>query len=295
MKTKLIIVLLFLSGLAGPVSAAGRGELLEQLRESVGEPDTSSSGFSDSTGLDWLNKAMQRIANLSQSHHREDSFQYSTTQNVFEIPATRGVRAIFVKVGNRWYDITGDPQALSFSVTRVDTLTSRVYVQIGGFVPRLTKITYSEDSTSYGLPADFGRLTEIMARVPGDWKPVVENPGFRLDTRETTDAYATYYIAWKHADTAVLYIKSEDLVKVDDTLFVNYLAGPVSGDSIRISYYAQPTLMATDADSTCVLDDDLEGLVIEEAMGYYYNSIRDYTGGTQTWQQVRQDLGVGRE
>lgn len=284
---KLLIILLFL---AASVYPAGRGELLEQFRARTGEPDENSSFYPDSVAYDWLNKAIQRVARLSFSYHTEDSFAYTSTANVFEIPTTRGVRAILAKVGNRWYDITGDREALSFSVTRVDSLISRVYVQVGGFVQRRTKITYSEDSTSYRLPADFGRLTEIMARVPGDWKPVVENPGFRLDTRETTEAYATFYVAWAHVDTAFLYLKSDDLVHGDDTLIVHYLAGPVTGDSIRISYFAQPPLM-TSTDSTCVLDDDLEGFVLEEAESYYYDAIREYQGAAQMRQNVRQDLG----
>lgn len=275
--------------MVGSIGASGRGELLEQFRARTGEPDENSSFYPDSVAYDWLNKAIQRVARLSFSYHTEDSFAYTSTVNVFEIPTTRGVRAIFAKVGNRWYDITGDPEALSFSVTRVDSLISRVYVQVGGFVPRLTKITYSEDSTSYRLPIDFGRLTLITVRVPGDWKPVVENPGFRLDTRETTEAYATYDIGWAHVDTAHLYLKSTDLVDGEDTLFVSYLAGPVTGDSLRISYYAQPPLM-TATDSTCVLDDDLEGFVLEEAMNYYYEAIRDYQGSAQMRQNVRQDL-----
>lgn len=271
------------------IGAAGRGELLEQFRDRTGEPDSSSSFYSDSTALDWLNKAIQRVARLSFSYHTEDSFAYTSDVNVFEIPTTRGVRAIFAKIKSRWYDITGDPEALSFSVTRVDSLISRVYVQVGGFVPRRTLIAYSKDSTSYRLPADFGRLTEITARVPGDWKPVVGNPGFKLDTREMTEAYATYHLAWAHVDTAFLYVKSTDLVDGEDTLFVEYLAGPVTGDSIIISYYAQPPLM-TSTDSTCVLDDDLEGFVLEEAMNYYYEAIRDYQGAAQMRQNVRQDL-----
>ena len=280
MKKILFILLLVTS----PAWAAGRGELLEQFRDRTGEPDSSSSFYTDSTALDWLNKAIQRVAYLSFSYHTEDSFAYTSASNVFEIPTTRGVRAIFAKVGTRWYDITGDPEALSFSVTRVDSLISRVYVQVGGFVSRRKNISFSENSASYLLPTDFGRVQGVMIRSSGIWKPAIENPMFMVDTNVTQ-----YWIAWGHVDSAFMYLRTDDLYD-GDTVSVFYLAGPVTGDSLRISYYAQPPLM-DGTDSTCVLDDDLEGFVLEEAMNYYYEAIRDYQGAAQMRQNVRQDLG----
>ncbi len=464
---KLFVILLVLL-IAGPAFAAGRGELLKQFRDRTGEPDSLSSFYSDSTALDWLNKGIQRVAYLSRSYHREQTFPYSSSVNVFEIPATRGVRAIFAKVGTRWYDITGDQRALSFSVTRVDTLTSRVYVQVGGFVQRETTISYSPDSLQYSLPIDFREVTGVMGRYgyAGSaperryWRPLINNPGTLLDTnvgqynifwrnpdsaffrtlglltyREERAAYLSsgyytldddidviksilvfiddkwyditddkehlrytltrfdfatakrsriyveitgvspsktnilysedslsyhlpanfeevqtvrtlsngewgpviqntvflidtnvtqYDISWNHPDTAILTLKTEDLMdgdtivvsylagpvtgdsivfsyyvrkdnlQVSAPISISYLAGPVTGDSLRISYYAQPTLMASGTDSTCVLDDDLEGFVLEEAMRYQSEAIRNYQGGLQIWQQIRQDLGGGQ-
>lgn len=456
--------LLFLLLVAGSVSAAGRGDLLERFRGRTGEPDSASSFYTDSTAIDWLNSAIRKVARLSNSYHTEDSFGYTSAVNVFEIPATREVRAILAKVGNRWYDITGDQEALSFSVTRVDSLISRVYLQVNGFVPRETTISYNADSIQYSLPSDFRRVLGVMARYgyvstdstdrywrpmiqspgtlldtnvgqyyiywedadspflrtlglltyveqkglyssvdnmfpldkepeaiksisvkiakkwydltdqkeilrytltqynadtssgarlyvdiggvlpkttsisysqdsalyhlpadfrgvlkitarsSGEWNPIIPNPGFVVDTN-----VSQYYVTWDYPDSAILTIKTDDLsggdtllveymsgpVHGDSIMFsyyirtdnlytaapisVSYLAGPVTGDSLRISYYAQPPLM-TATDSTCVLDDDLEGMVLEEAMGYYYKAIREDQGASQMWQQVRQDL-----
>ncbi len=38
----------------------------------------------------------------------------------------------------------------------------------------------------------------------------------------------------------------------------------------------------------------IEGFVLEEAMRYQSEAIRNYQGGLQIWQQIRQDLGGGQ-
>ena len=294
---KKLLIILLACCLAGSVSADSLGGLVIKLRDRVGEPDAASSFFSDATARSWLNLATERAYWLTASGHRDTGLSYHPDTNMFEIPATREVRSVHAKVGTRWYDITGDPQALDMSVVRSDSaLTSggtaqwsRVYLQIGGFVPRVVDVAWHEDSVSYKLPSDFRKMDGMMVRSNGKWGDltVMLNPLFLED-----NDVVSYFVGQTHIDTASLYVRTKDLVE-DDTMRVFYLAGPVAGDSVRISYFSQFTPMSADS-VECLIDDDMEGFVIEEAVRYYFDAIRNWNGSQIMQQDVRQDIGGGQ-
>lgn len=312
-------MILFVFLIGGSVSADTLGGLLLNLRERVGEPDTNSSFFSDATGNRWINLGAASIWRLSQSGHRDSVFRYHPDTNVFNLPATPAIRSVHAQVGTRWYDITDDPQALELSVVRSDSVTlafwdkiggidsvftdttdctdacdsttangstvqyTRVYLRVGGFVPRSTDIAFSEDAATYKLPSDFRRTQGMIVRSNGEWTQAIEIPLFSVDTN-----YTSYFVAQPHVDTNLLYVRTQDLVD-DDTMRVFYWAGPISGDSVRISYYTQFVPMSADS-VECLLDDNLENLAVEEAVRYYYDALRNETGSQLMLQSTRSDL-----
>ena len=123
----------------------------------------------------------------------------------------------------------------------------------------------------------------MIVRSNGEWTQAIEIPLFSVDTN-----YTSYFVAQPQIDTNLLYVRTEDLVD-GDTMRVFYWAGPVAGDSVRISYYTQFVPMSEDS-VECLLDDNLENLAVEEAVRYYYDALRNETGAQLMLQSTRSDL-----
>lgn len=147
-------------------------------------------------------------------------------------------------------------------------------VRLGGFLPKKYDIVHDEDSTSYQLPSDVKRVTnvEVKAGAEADnWAGLIRNEGFIIDT----NVYE-YFIRWDSVTAPRLYIKS-DAIGDNDTLRVSYV-----GDAIDL----------TATTDSCEVPTDLQAFIIEEAIANYYRSRQNFTAQQQTQNQTRLDMGL---
>ena len=142
--------------------------------------------------------------------------------------------------------------------------------RLGGLLPLRTDVTFDPDSQRYELPAGLRRIRYVLVWNETQWFNVIDNQGFMHDT----NSYQ-YFQDWKTTEAPEIYLKGN--------LFFE-------GQTVRVFYSGVPTAMTKDT-STCQVQSDMQGFVIDEAISYWLFSRLDMAAWQAMWQSVRADMG----
>jgi hypothetical protein len=267
-------------------------QLDSKLRHRVNEVDTAIALFNTTNSFVWLNLAQSRVAVLAGYFPKFKDFAYTGTtgdSTWFVLPTNfREVKKVFVKSKKRLYPIlpspglASDTGKMTYDVIWKEEDTAHLIMKLGGFQDKQTNIIFSPDSSTYRLPVDFRNLMGIMVW-SGQWEPVQFSPLFGGDGTRLCD------IHWKARDSALLYLRGN--FAEGDSVRIFYQKTLDTNDTVRVEYVSIPSDMLT-ADSVCHVPDDLEGFVIEEALGYYFAFKQDFQNSQATWERVRIDMGL---
>lgn len=144
-------------------------------------------------------------------------------------------------------------------------------VKMAGYLPKQQDIIVNLDSLSYRLDGTFKYETGVVVRYNGEWRGVARNDAFAHDT-----SMWNYSIRFKHADSALLYLRG--------TSFSD-------GDTVRVFYNGRAPRMNQGSDS-CYVPYDHHPDIYTEAMGIWLRAKQNYQGAAAMWQQVRIDVGA---
>ena len=220
-----------------------------------------------------------------------------------------------------------------FNYTVHQALVDSASVYLKGFLPGIDRrhdIVSENGVSTYQLPADFREIASVMIHSNGKWWAALANPSLVNDTDvfsytvnqhgiDSSDVYikgedllagdtirVTYRGGLRAGDVIkVVYrggLLADDTIRViyqgalrdDDTIRVIYQGALRDGDTLRVEYLAAATSMGTDTNAICQVPTDLQGFIVEEALGYYYGYLRMFQQQALIWQWVRIDMGVAR-
>lgn len=289
---KKLIILFVIIGSFSSVKADILDSLVVYLRSRVGEMNTSTSFFADTTAEKWLNQSQDKIARLAGFIENVKDTIYPSAGNHIYVPsAGRGIRSVLIKTDGIWYNISTtnpDPTVLQYEFIRDSDDSGHIFLDVGGYVSRYTDKIFDIDSTRYLLPAHTREISGAMVYTGEQWETVILNPYFTVDT----SSYQ-YFVGRANKDTAWLYLRATGNLVDGDTVRVFYTAGVTAGDSVKIVYYAAPEHMTSSTE--CDLPDDLEVFVVEEAIGMYEQARKNAAAQQATYQGVRMDLGLYKQ
>lgn len=257
----------------------------------------------------WLTAAVPELiikpgnvcATFTDISYHSDSVAYS-------IPADfNSVSAVTVRQRAEWNPVVNnlgfviDTNLFQYFIAWDDVDTARFYFH-DMYKPRHISIIYNSDSIKYTLPVNFRILRGVAfySSFNEGWSQALENPYFSKDTTATT-----YFIDYPNPDTAWMYFESQEVTDGDtirvwydglsmannDTIRIFYNRMIVSGDSVKVVYFATPGSLDDDSTTFRI---DYDPFIIEEAMLYYEQAKQNFQASQAIWQQIRIDLGLLR-
>ncbi len=274
------------------------GELLDKFDARTAEIDSGTAFYTDSMAKVWINMAVSNIVTLGGYLDRYVDFKFYNDSSFYPLPENfKAVKSVMLKVtrdttGGRefshWIQIP--PQApegsqmMTYTISRSSPDSAEVNLIRGELVQDHLDILFSHDSAYYGLPENCWRVIGIMVRSNEEWI------GAALNELFITDTFTYSYFHYRSHQGSQLYFKSS-LLYDDDTIRVFYTRMAEDGDTLRVSYSARAETMAGLNDS-CDAPEDLDGLIIEEALSFYEQAKRRHDLKSALWQQIRIDMGV---
>jgi hypothetical protein len=147
-------------------------------------------------------------------------------------------------------------------------------VTLGGLLEKSYDTTYQRaDSLGVTLPSTYRFVTEVKTYLGKTWQGIKPNPSFADPTSDFC-----YDVDWYDADSARIMFRGDFMQGV--RLRITYLGVAESLDALT---------------DTVQVRSDQEGLIVEEAMRYYLESLSKFQAAAQMQMGVRADIGVGQK
>jgi hypothetical protein len=289
-----VIITLALMLMACTVQSTTLQGMIDKFRIRIAETDTTESVLSDSSVKVLINLALQKIVPMAGYVEKSTKFAFSRDSTYYALPSTfRGAKNVMLLSAGKWYAVAPDvPQAQESPVSKytiawINPDSAELRISLGEVIQTYTDMIYNEDSAFYTLPVDYmkyGYVTYWSSEYYR-WYAVYDNVGFQKDTTVKNG-----YVFQKHPDTA-LYFYKDELAVDEDTIRLSYVRTMTVGDTIEVQYIGDATLLVALSD---VLDvpGNLEPFVIDEAIIYYHDRLRDEEKVKNKWQILRTDMGL---
>ena len=110
-----VLIIFFLLLMVSPIRSATLSDLIADLRQKTGEPDTSQSIYSDSTAKGWINAAQDKVVTLAGFIEKQFDAIYSVADTFGVVLPSDFKRAegATVWVGYQWEPMKRDPYFIS--------------------------------------------------------------------------------------------------------------------------------------------------------------------------------------
>ncbi|MFQ5454244.1 MAG: hypothetical protein ACE5D6_08670 [Candidatus Zixiibacteriota bacterium] len=200
---KIIFLLFVLLLLCGEGETATLADLIADLREIVGEKDSSKSSFTDTVAQTWINLAQANIVSIGGyiPKYWDTAISDAGIAVGYQLPSDFvSVRSGLIKHDSIWYSLpkypffSADTNVARFSIIWFNEDSAFLLIKDDAILEKSTYLEYSPATLRYGLPLDFRYETGVMARSDGQWYSLHKNPSFVKDTNllEYTIEYVSH-------------------------------------------------------------------------------------------------------
>ena len=193
----------------------------------------------------------------------------------------------------KWYAVLPDvaqaqeSPVSKYTVAWINSDSAELRVTLGEVLPTYVDFIYNEDSAFYTMPTDY--MKYVYATLYDNkffkWFGIIENIGFQKDS-----ILKEGYVFERHPDTA-LYFYKDNYAHEDDTIRVVYIRTMTTGDTLEVQFFGMATALVALSDSLEV-PLNLEPFIIDEAIIYYHDALRDHPTAKSKWEILRTDMGL---
>jgi len=292
MKKILLIFILILS--ACTIQATTLQELIDKFRIRTAETDTTESVISNLSLTVMLNLSLQKIVPMAGYIERTQKYAFSRDSSYYVLPSNfKRAKNLMLLSDSKWYAIlpnvtqTEKSPVSKYSIAWINPDSAELRITLGEVVSTHTDLVYNEDSAYYTLPPDYMKYVYAthFSNSTYRWHAIYENIGFQKDTTVKNG-----YVFEKTPDTALYYYKDNYALE-GDTIRIVYIRTMKAGDTIEVEYYAESTPLV-DLTDTLDVPLNLEPYIIEEAIIYYHEALKNYVTAKSDWEKLRMDMGI---
>ncbi len=278
-----------------PVQSSTLAELLAKFDARSGEIDTSEASYSQAVATIWINLAAHRVMKIGGYLERRQDYVFDRDSSRYVLPSDfKVMKGIMLKsqFSAQWQSVYNNPlfttldsNLMQYTLSWVDEDSAEIHLKFGITGTSQYDIEYSSDSTIYAMPSDFERIVEVLVLSEGIWERALLNPYFVIDTTANS-----YFNIKQSNDTNYFYVKPGPMVD-EDTIRIVYYRTILDGDSLRTLYFAGVADLVALTD-TLPIALEMDGFIIDEALSYYEQFLKDIQAAQAIKQDNRSDMGI---